>query len=232
MFLFWPRGFAFLHFEQGTDNFLLQCAYEECKANEYEWLKRIRNCLQVNGLGSNWSNKSILKKSYVKHVIIQRLQDQHVQKYREYINLNKIFSKTKVLSICNREWSKYEMRPYLRVVEDPQIRSHITRLRIDSNNLADCKYRSFRFKDQESDICNICKEKETVEHRILYCKADRVTKARNKFFESMSKSVPDINNRISGNDYLMLRLVLNVYPIDKENANVIGIICNFIRNVY
>ncbi len=108
-----------LRLEQGTDNFLLQRAYQECKTNEYDWFKQIRNFLQINGLGPVWLNVASLAKNYVKNKIKQRLQDQYIQSYRDYITSNVASGKTAVLDICGVGGFNYEMCQYMVEVNDP-----------------------------------------------------------------------------------------------------------------
>ncbi len=183
----------------------------------------------MNGLGTVWANAAKLAKNYVKSKIRQRLQDQYVQHYGEYITNNKVSGQTAVLDICGVGGFNYGMCSYMTEITDPQIRSFVTKLRIDNNNLADCKYRSFRFKDQPNDMCSFCGVRETVQHRILSCKQDNIKSDREKFIESMSYVVPDFKAK---NEHYLLQFILNVNVVEHNDKQSTGIICNYIKMVY
>ncbi len=59
-------------------------------------------------------------------------------------------------------------KKYLSKIISPTLRATITKLRVDSNNTNDCKFRSFRFKSFETDLCEECEVKQDVQHILLY----------------------------------------------------------------
>ncbi len=142
--------------ETGTDNFLLQRAFSECKVLDFPWLKELSTFLRNNGIGHIESQMGNLKECYVKSKIKQRLQDQYIQIHNDYVNSNTQSGKSWVISQCYKMES-YGKRKYLDLVKNPGIRTIFSRLRLDVNKLADSKYRSYRSKDQANNCCSECR---------------------------------------------------------------------------
>ncbi len=214
--------------EQGTTNVLLNHAYEECKTNEHDWFCNVRDFLYKNGLESIWRNVHTLHRNYVKCKIQQRLEDQYIQRYDAYINKDNTdnFEKCHVIRTCNMG-KEYKMCEYLNKVESPQVRTIFTRLRIDCNNLNDCRFRSYRFKNRTTNMCTFCPgEIDSVTHLLLQCRHPNIVNERNIFYRKYSNYH---ENFTSLSDIDKLRLILNV-PHGASAAT--HTICAFIKGVY
>ncbi len=221
---FWHR------MEVGTDNELLQRAYNEGKAIQLPWIKQLSIFLQNNGIGNMEAQMGHLKENYVKKKVKQRLQDQYMQKYNSYVTENLVTGKTLIVAhFCNKQ---YEKSNYLDVIQRPDIRTVFTRLRIDSNKLADSKFRSYRYKSQLDDNCSDCQVRESVVHRILHCKKGELGKIRSAFYKVINDAVN--NNFLSISDKEKINFILNVAPdtADSVRDKVVSAICKFVNDVY
>ncbi len=220
--LFWFR------LEQGTSNVLLNHAYNECKTNEHEWICNIRDFLYKNGLESMWRNVHSLHRDYVKCKTQQRLEDQYIQNYDTYINEDNIdnLEKCRVIRTCNmgREYKQCE---YLNKIESPRVRNIFTRLRIDCNNLNDCRFRSYRFKNQSTNVCTFCPgEIDNVTHLLLHCRHPNIVNERNTFYRKYSEY---FDNFVTLSDDEKLCLILNV-PHGASGAT--HVVCTFLKGIY
>ena len=106
-----------LRLEKGSKNMLLNCAYAECKINNHAWLYNIHDSLCSNGLKYVWDQGSVLSKGYVKAVVKQRLEDQYIQKFSNYINESNCENNTQtnISQICNMN-ERYQCRKYLDLI--------------------------------------------------------------------------------------------------------------------
>ncbi len=83
----------------------------------------------------------------------------------------------------------------------------LTKLRIDSNNTKDCKFRSFKFKSFETDPCEECEVKQDVKHILLYCNRGILQESRRIFTNNYKQYVPGFVNLC---DDKKLKEILNV----------------------
>ena len=136
------------------------------------------------------------------------------------------YDKCNVIRICNTEHA-YRQCEYLTKIESPTVRSIFTRLRIDCNNLNDCRFRSYRFKRYKTDKCTFCPgEKDTVTHLLFHCKHPDIVHERNIFHRKYSSFHNGFVN-LSDNDKLYL--LLNV---SHTNDSATSAICTFIKRIY
>ncbi len=218
--LFWQR------LEQGTDNTLLQKAFSECKEYNYDWLNNIRHFLLNNGLGHIWNNVNSLKNSYVKSKIDQRLRDQYIQYYTSYRREN--IDKSDIVNLCVDDI--YQRKNYLNVVKSPNVRSIITKLRIDANKLNECRFRHYR-KKSETSTCTHCGTPETVKHRLLNCRKGDLVDTRDTLLKHLRCFVP---KRLITDSESLLCTILNVNPKCKPEYidNLVVHMCTFIKKIY
>ncbi len=215
--------------EIGTDNFLLQRAYSECKALDFPWLKGIEYFFGNNGIGQIENQMKNLKECYVKSKIKQRLQDQYIQTHSDYIESNLHSGKSLVASKCYRT-ECYGKRKYLDLVKNPDVRTIFTRLRLYASKLADSKYRSYRFKNQADDNCSECHVTDDVLHRIFYCNKVGLRNVRSTFFRDIS----NCRDLQSSDDNDKLSFILNAASGvgDRDASKAISLVCAFVKRIY
>ncbi len=125
----------------------------------------------------------------------------------------------------------YKKKHYLAAVQSPDIRTVFTRLRIDSNKLADSKFRSYRYKNQIDDNCSDCRVKESVTHRLLYCNKGGLDKIREHFYKAMGEIIENFHLTECTKK---INFILNVAP-DVANSvrdKVVPYICKFVKDIY
>ncbi len=219
--LYWYR------LEHGTTNTLLNYAYKECKDNNHDWIRNIKEFMLKNGLEFLWENVHSLYRNHVKYRVKENLQSQHIRKYNEYVHRNNTDNYEKCQMIRTCKMGPYQQSEYLDKIESPSMRTIFTRLRIDSNNLNDCKFRSYRFKNQDTDKCTFCPgEIDSVEHLILHCRHPEILKARNMFYDTYSTYH---NNFVRLPDNEKLYYILNV---THGASSATHVICSFIKRIY
>ncbi len=156
-----------LRMEHGTENTLLNKAYNTMKKEQLPWLENIKCFLSKIGLNNIWQNPDKRSIYCVKKCVKERLNDMHLQKYHEYLCNIENQKKCEVINLCNSD--QYALNEYLVTVKDPLVRSYITKLRIDANSTLDCKKRSFRYRNVVSDTCDSCNTIDNVKHKLLHC---------------------------------------------------------------
>ena len=78
------------------------------------------------------------------------------------------------------------------LVENPDIRTIFTKLRLDANKLADSKCRSYRFKNQTDNNCSECHIADGVLHRLFHCRKRGLNEVRVKFYKDISSVCRDL----------------------------------------
>ena len=212
----------------GSENIMLNKAYNEMKLENLKWLEDIKSFLYSVGLGNMWLHPHKWSINAGKKQVRQRLNDMYLQKYNEYITSGENVEKCHVNNLCINT-SEYKMKGYLETVRCPTVRTSITKYRIDANNTLDCKLRSFRFKSICSNICERCLVRDDVKHKLLYCY--KTDSARNIFLNSMSSYVKNFNQC---SDKEKIHQILNVSPKckEKDTTNAITSIVKYIRDIY
>ncbi len=150
------------------------------KGENHPWLQNIKYLLYKIGLGDIWLSSGMGERNYIKSIVTERLQDLYIQQVNEYAtcaNANNN-DKCKILSLCTTYNGKYHKQKYLSEIESPEIRSIITKVRIDINCTWDSNKRSFRYRNVATNECNYCKEVKSVEHLLLYCKHPDIVENR------------------------------------------------------
>ena len=218
-----------LRLEQGTTNELLNHAFIECKNEQHEWIKKVFDFLNTNGLRYIWDQINNLNKDYVNSKIKQRLNDQYKQHYDGYIKNNRTTGKTYIVDVCKVK-EKYERENYITNIKSPYVRNIITRLRIDCNDLPDSKLRSYKNIKCETDKCSLCENTvDSVRHFLLHCRKERLLTIRNKFYAEYGAYVKEFHNLT---DEQKLAHILNVDPKAEIKDKTLNIICSFIKSMY
>ena len=128
-------------------------------------------------------------------------------------------------------WGEYSRRDYLETVTSPDVRTIITKLRIDANKLNECRFRHFR-KRSDTSMCTQCGTQETVKHRLLMCTKGDLVKLRETFENKCVSLFPDW--RYKSPD-IKLSIILNANPCvvkDNEKVDMINTICTYIKKAY
>ncbi len=119
------------------------------------------------GLKEVWFKPHVLSKRRLKFVVTQRLNHIYLQKHHNYVFREVNNAKCFISRICHSD--HYQKQQYLSKIRSRTLRATVTKLRVNSNNTKDCKFRSFRFKSFETDLCEECEVKQNVKHILLYC---------------------------------------------------------------
>jgi exonuclease III len=80
-----------LNLEHGTSNWLLNCAYQECKTGSHDFIESIKQILYSCGMGYMVNDNNV-SKNMLKTVLYQRLKDQYVQEYCSKVHDSEIFN--------------------------------------------------------------------------------------------------------------------------------------------
>ena len=208
-----------LHLEQGTQNKLLNNAYNECKHNRHSFMESIKYVLSVNGMADVMQNSSQISKGFVKDMLKRRLKDQHIQIYQAKLERN-----IDTLYLCELE-ETYSSSRYLDIIRNIEIRNMFTKLRINHNKLKGCLY------NQEDTNCATCRVTESTMHFLLDCKEDNLQKIRTEFYEKIAKIVKNFTKL---NKFQKLKQILNLeFPaLIKDESSAVRLTCKFVQNMY
>ncbi len=214
--------------EHGTENILLNKAYNTMKQEQLPWLENIRCFLSKIGLNNIWQNPDKRSIFCVKKCVKERLNDIHLQKYHEYLSDIKNMHKCEIAKLCKPD--QYLFNEYLNNVKNPTVRSSITKLRIDANNTLDCKKRSFRYRSVVNDLCDRCNVSDTVQHRLLHCA--KTSTVRNNFNREVCQYSAGYNI-LSDSGKLQVILSANPYcETDEIKSKMVNAIVKFIKEIY
>ena len=113
-------------------------------------------------------------------IFVQRLNDQFQQTWKSHMRASSRFV---YLNKCK---NVYERIAYLSVIKTQEIRNIFTRLRVDMNILASCRYRQ-----PSTPVCPMCQTGvEDIEHFILVCPTWH--HLRSEFFRSVQVFSPSL----------------------------------------
>ncbi len=102
------------------------------------------------GLKEVWLNPLVWSKRSLKLFVTQKLNDIYLEKHHNYVFREENNSKCFISRICHSD--HYRGKKYLSKIRSPTLRGTVTKLKVDSNNTKDGKFRSFRFKSFETDL--------------------------------------------------------------------------------
>ena len=218
-----------LRLENGTENTLLNKAFNTMKQENHPWLQNIQYSLWQVGLGNIWFNPKTCKKNSLKLLLTTRLKDIYIQTFDTYC-LDSINSeKCKVINACQQDL--YETKPYLSQLRSANVRSMFTKMRIDANCTLDSQLRSFRNTKTKDPLCKECNDVQSVTHVLLTCKNKDLTENRTMFENKICKHVykyPMFSTQEKLQTVLNLKLLCK--KEDKDDA--IETICTFVKNTY
>ena len=130
-----------------------------------------------------WENPNGWNKTYFKLSIARRLKDMYIQNFHNFRTDNVNHNKCVIANACVR--SIYRVNEYLYQINTPKIRIIFTKLRIDSNCNRESKYRSYRGKKSESNLCPHCNVPQDVFHVLIHCNYPGVKKEERIFFNTI-----------------------------------------------
>ena len=211
-----------LRLENGTDNIILNQAYQCNKEENHYWYQSIKYLLCINGLGNIWYCPPIGNTYSIKrngNILRKRLEEQYIQHSDTKCLSSDIYN---TLSFLH---DSYRCSQYLSDVKNVIIRANITKLRIGDIKLN--YYTGLRLhKSKTCEMCNNNAE-ETVEHFILNC--TKYEEARSILIQKLSQL--HINFPVM-NTVEKMKFILNI------DNSAISVICNYLtdilksRNIY
>ena len=149
----------------GTNNVLLNNAFQTVKEENHEWLQNIKYLLNLHGFGKQWNNPIVNHEVYIKHFIWtfrKRLEDQYIQFWENKCLNSELYNNIHILN------NTYCSGKYLDRIKNPIIRSNVTKIRVGMSKFR--FYTGHRF--DKSQTCTNCDANmlETAEHVLLECK--------------------------------------------------------------
>ena len=218
-----------LRLEHNTKKTLLNLAFQTIKKENHQWLKNIEYYLWKIGYRNVWENPKGWKKTSFKLAIARRLKDMYTQHFHNFrtddINLNKcVITNTCVQSI-------YGENKYLYQINSPKIRTIFTKLIVDSNCTRESRYRSYRGKKSENNLCPHCNVPQDVLHVLIHCDYPAVKRKRESF---LSQYCTYARNYATKSETVQIRELLNIDPQCHEEDKPLAqnIICSFVNHVY
>ena len=204
-----------LRMHHGTKHVLLNEAYKVNITHDLTWYQGVQYILKNNGFGDVWVNPSSVDLHCFHKVLRQRLNDQHMQNWRNKFNVSRRFQTLQILQ------PSFDMQKYILIIKDPQVREIFTRLRVDMNILSTCKTRT----DSVNNVsCPLCKEGcETVHHFLFNCKL--FEDSRKDFFHNIIENDRNFEGMSQAN---RLKYVLN---LECPNINI-GLCCKYVTGLY
>ena len=120
---------------QGTQNHILNKAYECSMQSNLNCIQSIKSILYRNGYGYVWEYpQSVLAKPLTR-VFLNRLSDQSQQKIFSHIKASSRFETLALL----KPVKDLRQSDYLHAIHDSEARSIMTKLRLDTNCLRSCR---------------------------------------------------------------------------------------------
>ena len=196
----------------GTSNVLLNAAFKIACDNDDPWLQSIRYLLTQNGFGDVFVDPAPVTPKFGK-TFVQRLNDQFQQSWKSNMRASSRFM---YLNQCKNE---YERSTYLSVIKNREVRNIFTRLRVDMNVLATCKYRQPSAPD-----CPMCQSGvEDLEHFILFCPT--WLHLRNEFLKSVRVFSPSL---ATASNLEKMNYILDL----QCPSEAINYCCAFVKRIY
>ena len=171
----------------GTSNVLLNAAFKSSCDIEHPWLQSIKYLLTHNGFGDVFLDPMPIAPNFGKFFCAKikwpvSWKNMHASSRFVYFNQCK---------------NVYERSAYLSVIKTHNIRNIFTRLWVDINILASCRYRQ-----PSAPVCPMCHTGvEDIEHFILVC--PKWHHLRSKFFRSVQVFSPSLASNLEKLNYIL-----------------------------
>ena len=207
---------------------ILNLAFQTIKKENHQWLKNIEYYLWKIGYRNVWENPNGWEKTFFKLAIARRLKDMYIQHFHNFrtddINHNKcVITNTCVQSI-------YGENKYLYQINSPKIRTIFTKLRVDSNCTRESRYRSYRGKKSENNLCPHCNVPQDVLHVLIHCDYPAVKRKRESFCRNTvhMQGITLQNQR----QYKLENYFIDPQCHEEDKPLAQNIICSFVNHVY
>ena len=178
----WISNITYWHrLEIGTDNIILQNAFNECKNNNHMYYQNVQYLLRKNGLGHIFISPQIYNAKQLVSIIKRNLTDQHRQMTNTLISTDDKFN---TLRLCTN--IPEDIKPgilYKDYIKSPDIRRCFAFLRMDKA----IKYNSTK-QNQELKLCDVCLTNMDTRHIVIECKKTECE--RNILFKNLTKFIP------------------------------------------
>ena len=215
-----------LRLEKGTENTLLNKAFNTMKQENHPWLQNIQYALSQVGLGDIWFHSKNCEKKGLKLLLTTRLKDIYIQTLDTYCLDSINLEKCKVINACQQDL--YETKPYLSQLRSANVRSMFTKMRIDANCTLDSQLRSFRNTKTKDPLCKECNDVQSVTHVLLTCQNEDLTKNRTTFENQFCKYVCKYP-MFSTQEKLQTVLNLKLLCKKEDEDDAIETICTFVK---
>ena len=103
----------------------------------------------------------------------------------------------------------YGENKYLYQINSPKIRTIFTKLRVDSNCTRESRYRSYRGKKSENNLCPHFNVPQDVLHVLIHCDYPEVKRKRESF---LSQYCTYARNYATKSETVQIRELLNIDP--------------------
>ncbi len=155
-----------LRMAQGTQNHILNKAYECSMQSNLNYIQSIKSILYSNGYGYVWEYpQSVLAKPFAR-VFLNRLNDQFQQKLFSHIKASRRFETLTLLKPAK----DLRQSDYLCAIHDLEARNIITKIQLDTNCLRSCRSRRKSSPADNGEECNLCHGgRKSVTHFVLTC---------------------------------------------------------------
>ena len=215
-------GVKYWHFMNTQScNVLLKCALQSELGRQSTWVQSIGYLLKTSGLGYIWEDLYCVSTKYLYQLFKRRLSDQYLQKW---------FMNNPYTAIGLKELkSQYVFSEYLSLVQSPNIRSILAKLRVNTNVLKTSGYQN----KGEVNVCPLCDNslEETVMHFILHC--PKYTIIRNIFLTKLKDLIRNYN-LLTEQEILCIILNLDINILkDKSQIDIfINLVLSYIKAIY
>ncbi len=202
-----------------SPNVLLKCALKSEILHNSRWLQSIEYLLKTNGLAYVWNDLYSVSTNYLYQLIKCRLSDQYIQTW---------FANDPYKSIgIDGLKSQYICSNYLSHILSPNIRSMITKLRVNNSVLRTSGYTHI------DNICPECNSNaiESVNHFLLDCPKSK--NIRNIFLKKVKSLILNYNC-LSKQELLCIILDADIDRVKDKSLikEFLSNISNFIKNIY
>ena len=211
-----------LRLAKGTENILLNQAYNESSVKGYEWVQGIKFILFKNGYGNVWHAPDTVDPLKFHKMFNGRLDDQFDQNIISKLSTSTRFE---VLGNIIDNQVKLKRQRYIDIIQSPKIRESFTRLRVDLNVLEGAKQN--QSKSPSEGVCINCTSnaRETPQHLLFVC--SKFSAIREKYYSSLRVKDSGFNPNTM-NDKDLLKYILDLRCPDD---NIQGC-CSLVRRIY
>ena len=167
----WTQMVKYLmRFQKGTNNPILDDAFQCAKANETRWYQTIQTLLQINGLGYALEIPNTIDREKFPELFKRRCTDIYYQTTMSKLKKSPKFNYYYNMVFKQNDKNTYKYQPYLDKIKNVEHRATYTRLRCSAHMLEEEKGRQLNL-DRSDRICKQCvkPEIENITHFLMRC---------------------------------------------------------------